>query len=421
MHLTIVALGSYGDVRPVVALGVGLTEAGYQVRVASFRTYTDFIQDHGLGFSPIEGDPQQTLQGQIGQGWQESGRNPIKFITTLRKLYSPESLKKALEDAVEACKGTDGVLYTALGAAGYHVAEMMGIPRLYLLLQPISRTRERPSIFIPEVNLGPAVNWVSHHLMEQLMWQTLRAEVNHWRVESLKLPVVPFWGPFNLLYQQKDPFLFGYSEQVVPRPADIPDCHYITGYWFLQSRDDWTPPAGLERFLKDEPKPIYIGFGSMSGHVARDLVGLTIEALERSNQRAVLVGGWAGAHERDFPDRIYACDYAPHEWLFPQMAAVIHHGGAGTTAAGLRAGVPTIIIPFMGDQTFWGRRVYELGVGPEPVRRKGLTAETLAERINQALSDQNMIREAVLLGERIRQENGVEEAVKIISRYIGIK
>ena len=173
MHLTIVALGLHGDVRPVVALGVGLRSAGYQVRVATFNAYADFVQEHDLEFAPIVGDPRQTLQGQTGQSWQESGNNPIKFLTTLRKLHSPEDLKKSLNDTVEACIGSDAILYTALGVAGYHVAEMMGIPSLYILLQPVTRTKEYPSILMPQWNLGAGYNWISHQITEQLMWQRL--------------------------------------------------------------------------------------------------------------------------------------------------------------------------------------------------------------------------------------------------------
>ena len=421
MHLTIVALGSRGDIQPVVALGIGLVNTGYQVRIASFQTYADFIRSNGLDFAPIEGDPHQTLQGQTGQAWQESGKDPIKFLTMLRKLNSPEHLRKALDDAVEACKDSDAILYTALGAAGYHVAEMMGVPRLYLLLQPVSRTQEQPSILMPQWNLGAGYNRISHQITEQLMWQTLRGPVNRWRQESLKLPPVPFWGPFNLLYKDKDPFIYGYSQHVVPRTIDMPDWHHTTGYWFLESQGDWTPQPELLEFLSVKPKPIYIGFGSMSGHSARNLAKLAIDAIGDTNQRGVLVGGWAEAHEISNPDYIYSCASIPHDWLFPRISAVVHHGGAGTTAAGIRAGVPTVVIPFMGDQPYWGQRIFELGVGPQPVMRKNLTVDLLAERINRALKDQSIVKKAAALGEKIREENGVEKAVDLIRYYFGSK
>jgi sterol 3beta-glucosyltransferase len=418
MHITIVALGSRGDVQPVVALGVGLKDAGYQVRIATFETFADFVRRHGMEFAPIIGNPRQTLQSQTGQIWQKTGKNPVKFITMLRKLFSPEHIKKSLNNTVEACNGTDAILYTALGAAGYHVAEMMGIPRLYLLLQPVSRTKEKPSILMPQWNLGAGYNWISHQITEQLMWQTLRVQVNRWRQESLKLPPIPFWGPFNILYQDKAPFIYAYSQHVVPSPNDIPDWHHVTGYWFLEMKSDWSPPPELIDFLSRDPKPIYIGYGSMSGRTARHLASLALEAVTMSGQRAVLLGGWAGAHDLNFPEHIYACAFAPHDWLFPQMAAVVHHGGAGTTAAGLKAGKPTVITPFMGDQPFWGKQVYDLGVGSKPILGKRLTVNRLADAITQAVTDQSIINRAADLGEKIRSENGVARAVDIIYQYL---
>ncbi|MGB2964842.1 MAG: glycosyltransferase [Anaerolineales bacterium] len=418
MHITIVALGSRGDVQPVVALGVGLIDAGYQVRIATFRTFADIVREHGLEFAPIIGDPRQTLQGQTGQVWQQSGKNPVKFITMLRKLFSPEHIRRSLNDTVEACRGTDAILYTPLGAAGYHVAEMMGIPKLYLLLQPVSRTREQASIFMPQWKLGAGYNWISHQITEQLMWQTLRVQANRWRQESLKLSPVPFWGPFNILYKEKAPLIYAYSQHVVPRPNDIPDWHHITGYWFLESRSDWSLPAVLIDFLSQSPKPIYIGFGSMSGPSARGLVKLAIDSVAAAKQRAVLVGGWAEAQDLPLTDNMYSCQFVPHDWLFPRVAAVVHHGGAGTTAAGLKAGLPTVVVPFMGDQFYWGKRVFDLGVGPEPVSRKNLSVDLLAEKITQVVNDQFMIKNAGDLGIKIREEGGVKRAVQLINKYL---
>jgi UDP:flavonoid glycosyltransferase YjiC (YdhE family) len=212
-------------------------------------------------------------------------------------------------------------------------------------------------------------------------------------------------------------FFYGFSEFVVPRPRDWPDWHYITGYWFLDGTDDWAPPVGLIDFLSSGPKPIYVGFGSMSGRTARELAGLAIEAVTLAKQRAVLLGGWAELPERDLPDHIYAIESAPHDWLFPRMAAVVHHGGAGTTAAGLRAGVPSVIAAFFADQPYWGRRVHALGVGPKPILRKELTPQRLAEAIAQAVTEREMQRRASALGEKIRSEDGVARAVERVSKY----
>jgi sterol 3beta-glucosyltransferase len=418
MHITVVALGSRGDVQPCVALGVGLRQAGYEVRIATYGVFADFVGHYGLEFAPVAGDPRQAMEGQAGQQWLESGKSLVKFVRRMRGLSTFESLNQGLNDTVEACRGTDAILYTVLGAAGYHVAESMNVPAIYLLLQPFSRSREIPSIFAPILPLGGVYNRWTYVVAEQLFWQMVRVPVNHWRRETLKLKPIPFGGPFDMLYQKQAPFIYGFSRYVVPQPHDWPDWHHITGYWFLNGAEKWSPPPELLRFLSGGPKPIYIGFGSMSGHLARHLADLAIEAVTMSKQRAVLLGGWAAVHDLDLPDSIYMMESAPHVWLLPRMAAVVHHGGAGTTAAGLRAGVPSVIIPFFGDQPYWGRRIDAFGAGPKPILRSDLTARRLADAIIQAVTDQSMQSRSATLGEKIRGEDGVARAVEIISRYV---
>jgi len=271
---------------------------------------------------------------------------------------------------------------------------------------------------VPALPLGGGYNWWTHLLSEQLLWQMVRAPLNQWRRESLNLKPMPFRGPFDLLYENHAPFIYGFSKFVVPRPGDWPQWHHITGYWFLDSANDWSPPAGLVDFLTREPKPICIGFGSMSGHIARRKAGLTVEAVTLSHQHAVLLGGWAVAHERDLPDHIYAIESAPHDWLFPRVSAVVHHGGAGTIAAGLRAGLPSVILPFMGDQPYWGQRVHALGVGPKPIMQNELTARRLADAITLARTDEEMNQRAAALGEKIRAEDGVARAVELVRWYV---
>jgi UDP:flavonoid glycosyltransferase YjiC (YdhE family) len=211
------------------------------------------------------------------------------------------------------------------------------------------------------------------------------------------------------------PYLYGYSPSVVPRPDDYPAWHHVSGYWFLDRDPSWSPPDTLVRFLEAGPKPISIGFGSMLGQDTEKLIDLAVRALQDSGQRAVLLGGWAVAGDLALPDSIFHIDAVPHDWLFPRMAAVVHHGGSGTTAAGLRAGVPSIVVPFFGDQPYWGRRVHALGVGPRPIQRKSLTVSKLAEAITMAVEDEGLRQNAAELGERIQAEDGVQSAVDFVS------
>ena len=419
MHITIIAVGSHGDVQPCIALGRGLKRAGYQVRIAAHGVFSTFVESYDIEFASITGNPRELMDQQPGQTWLQSGDNPLAFVRGLKKLTTRETIKQGQADALEACSGTNAVIYSMLGAAGYHVAEMLGVPSMYALLQPFSRTREFPAITAPGWSLGGSGNWLTHLIGEQLIWQMVRVPYNRWRREVLGLEPLPFRGPFDLLYQKHEPYLYGFSKNVVPRPSDWPDWHFTTGYWFLDNPLEWSPPPGMVDFISQNPKPICIGFGSMSGRITRRLAVPVLEAVRLSNQRAVLLGGWASIHEGELPDNIYAIETAPHDWLFPQMAAVVHHGGAGTTAAGLRAGVPSVVVPFFADQPYWGWRVQSLGVGPKYIMQKKLTAQNLANAISQAVTDKDIQYRARLLGEKIRTEDGVARAVEIVTNYLG--
>jgi sterol 3beta-glucosyltransferase len=194
---------------------------------------------------------------------------------------------------------------------------------------------------------------------------------------------------------------------------------HITGYWFQDALPEWKPPGDLEAFLDNGEPPVYVGFGSMSGRSPETLAAIVLEALAMSGRRGLLLTGWGGMQVMKVPENVFVISAAPHNWLFPRMAAVVHHGGAGTTAEGLRAGVPSVIVPFIVDQPFWGSRVNALGVGPEPIPAKNMTADKLAEAIRVATSDQDMKRRAAELGKAIRAEDGLANAERIVKQYLG--
>jgi UDP:flavonoid glycosyltransferase YjiC (YdhE family) len=254
-----------------------------------------------------------------------------------------------------------------------------------------------------------------------MMWQNYRAADNLARRQVLKMAPAPFWGAFASLQQQKLPILYGYSPQVIPSPKDWSDFIHVTGYWFLESPSGWEPPIDLVNFLQSGPPPVYIGFGSMVNSQPGETTDLVLQALARTGQRGVLSAGWGGLKKAALPETVCMIDSIPFSWLFPQMAAVVHHGGAGTTSMGLRAGVPSIVIPFMGDQPFWGQRVFELGVGPRPIPLRRLTVDRLVEAMRCALSDTVMREKAARLGERIRAEAGIARAVEVIEKFMDPK
>jgi UDP:flavonoid glycosyltransferase YjiC (YdhE family) len=383
MHITVLAVGTRGDVQPFVAVGSRLQAEGHRVRIGTHDVHESFVNSHGLEFANLGENPQELMRTHTGQEWLGSGRNPVKFWRKFYKLVD-RTVARGLADAHEACRGTDAIIYTFFGSAGMHIAEKLGVPRIFALLQPFTRTRAFAAPQIPPLMPGGTYNRLTYFVAEQMAWQLGRRWVNTWRAQSLGLPRIPIRGPMRDLYRYGEPFLYGFSEHVVPRPSDWPATHRISGYWFLDQASHWEPPETLADFLASGPPPV------------------------------ILLGGWAEAGSLDGSDDVLTITSAPHDWLFPRVSAVVHHGGAGTTAAGLRAGRPTLVVPFFADQPFWGRRVHELGAGPEPLSPKKLTADRLAQAILQTVTDPAIETRAGALGEKIREEDGVRRAAEII-------
>src|SRR5262249_31336952 len=194
-----------------------------------------------------------------------------------------------------------------------------------------------------------------------------RQPVNEWRRELLHLPPLSGGPLARQLDDRRLPILYGYSPAVLPKPPDWDERTHVTGYWFLDHLPDWRPPEGLVDFLRVGPPPVSVGFGSMRSQHPEAVTELVVEALARAGQRGILLTGWGGLRGIDRPERVFTVEAVPHDWLFPQVRAAVHHGGAGTAAAALRAGIPSVVVPFFGDQSFWGRRVAALGAGTKPI------------------------------------------------------
>jgi UDP:flavonoid glycosyltransferase YjiC (YdhE family) len=273
-------------------------------------------------------------------------------------------------------------------------------------------------MFLPiQRNLGGPLNRLTHVVFDTVLWLPVRRVVNKWRKEQLRLP--PLGTNYPRQYrQQQAPILYGFSPHVVPKPADWGDHVQVTGYWFLGSATDWQPPPKLVDFLEAGRPPIYVGFGSMNTRDPEETADVILQALTLTKQRGVLLTEWDGLSTFDSSDNVFVIRSVPFDWLFPRMAAVVHHGGAGTTAAGLRAGVPSVVVPFFMDQPFWGQRVADLGVGPRPIPIKRLSVERLAAGITTAITDQEVQKRAGVLGKRICAEDGVSRAVEVIDRYL---
>ncbi len=410
MKYGIITIGSQGDIDPFIALGKRLQSRGHHVRIAAFRKFEEYIRSEGFEYAPLAGDAAEVIRLLIGEAV-----SPFQYFRNLETLLNPVK-DKFLSDIVTACEGTDAILYSLLGAVSWHVAEKLHIPCFRVFFFPADPTGEFPAMTAPAVPLGPIYNRFTFACGDLLWTHSTRKLLNGWR-EDLGLPQIrPFSFPYRSLHGKPVPTLYAYSPLVAPKPSEWDENRYLTGYWVCDPKPDWEPDKALSDFLEAGSRPIYIGFGSMVGSSFGQILDIVLKSLCATKQRALLSAGWGGLEGQHLPEYVHQVGSVPHERLFRHVAAVVHHGGAGTTAAGLRAGVATVVVPFGGDQPYWGERVYQLGAGPKPIPRKKLNAERLSAAIAQAVGNREIIDNAGRIGEKLRAEDGAGNAVKIIEQ-----
>ena len=405
MHITILALGSRGDIQPYATLGHGLKSAGHQVRFATFASFAPLIAEHELEFHPVQGD----ARALVAQGGADM-LGLIRSFSALAKGYARDLSSPHLAETDLFINQLPAGLY------GYDLAEKYQVPMLMASVIPLARTNMFPLIGFPKLPI-PGYNKLTYHLGEQMAWQLFRSTINKWRQETLDLAPLPLTGYFDRVRTRQTIILNGFSHHVVPRPADwLPHIH-TTGYWFRES-EQWEPSAELRSFLEAGEPPVFIGFGSMPQKNPQQTTTILLDALRRSGQRGILHTGWGGLGTQSLPDHVFQIDYAPYDWLFPRMSMIIHHGGSGTTAYALRSGRPTCVVPFVFDQFYWGERIGQLGVGYRPIPYKKLTVDNLTRAIQFGVGDPQVKQSAFDLGQKIRSEKGLANAISIIENIL---
>lgn len=410
MHISIVAYGTWGDVRPSIALGLALKEAGYGVRLIVTEDFAGWVNDTGLDIHLLPVNNFKVLK-QVS-----TKTNPLSVILALHREIAP-ALVRAGHDLMTVAGDTDLFLVNEwlLGIVSA-IAEVHQLKLVNLATQPAIKTRAMPISTMPalpdRMPFREFYNMLSYDFAHYLRWFSYVRNLNSLRKTHLNLAALSPREYLDLL--DRIPSITLISQHVIPHPEDWPDHHHLTGFLFYDD-DDWRSPADLEEFIHSGETPVYVGFGSIHDHHPNETTGLILDALKYANHRAVLYKGWADLGQYDLPDSVYLLDYAPHRWLFPRMAAVVHHAGAGTSAAALRAGVPAVPIPHFGDQQFWARRLYQMGAGTTPLPRSRLNAVDLAERIARAVQDSQLRSRAADLGARISREDGAGRTVAAIN------
>lgn len=330
-RIVIFAAGSQGDIQPCLVLGKALQEAGFSIRLAAPENFASLARAHGVPLHPLRGDVRQIMAGPTGSRFMESGGGHLlQSIRAMRAMLGPIARQMA-DDALEAAREAEALISLAVFATlAQTIAAARKIPLILVEPTPLLPTRAYPAPGWPiQANLGGLHNRASGAAMLRVIWEWYRPFVNDLR---RRLRLRPLAGADFHLILASTPLLGAYSPAVIPRPADAPPTAHVTGYWFQDTPPGWRPPDGLEAFLQAGPPPVYVGFGSMGGQDPAALAALIHKALAQAGQRGLLLTGWGGLPAGSISSRVFTIDSAPHSWLFPRMAAVVHHGGAGTTA-----------------------------------------------------------------------------------------
>jgi sterol 3beta-glucosyltransferase len=412
MKITIITYGSRGDVHPFVALALGLQKAGHSVRLAAPHRFADLATPYNIPFAPLPGDP-ELMSAFVNNFGQHSFRAVQSMADYVFAIAAP-----VVRAALAACDDADLIVHSFfLTTVAHSLARARRIPDVSVQLIPMFMpTRAYPMIALPNIPPG-ALSYFTHWLTMQAYRYVIQfglGRLRHVDPENFNLRV--FW-PFDKSNPDPTPLLFAFSPIVLPQPADwkAPNLH-ITGYFFLESPEAYRPPRELLYFLAARDAPVCVTFGSMVNRESERIDALVRAALVRTRQRGIILTGWGGREPSQHTDDLFYGNAVPHDWLFPRCKSVVHHGGVGTTAAGLRAGIPNIIVPHAIDQPFWGKRVAAIGAGPAPIDLKQLSVERLTGAFAQA--DSPGLRErAREVGQRIGADDGVGEAVRLIEQY----
>lgn len=423
-RILLLAFGSRGDVQPILALAQGLTTAGYPITIGAGNNFRTWIEQRGFRFADVGVDMHELLNSNLGKEWTENSTNSAQEARNMKRVL--DAHRDAVGNALtEICADAD-VIISNLPTFGMAqaIAEKFNKQHIRVMLAPLTPTNDPAATMVPLYRWGSSpLNHMAAYAGIYFIYWITRDSIN-WLRTRLGLAA---WGYGDYVRAwNRMPVLYGVSPRLMPQdPRWLPHA-VVTGYWYDEWHHEdvfgWQPPAALAAFLERNPRPVYMGFGSMGAKDPQTTLIQMLQALDETGHPGIIYSGWAGLQDtpaaQNLPPHVFMLDGAPHDWLFPRMGALIHHGGAGTTATGVRAGVPATVVAHMADQPYWGRRLYELGVGAKPLARHRLSAAGLAQAIRTMLNDPHMQDRAAALGQQVRAEQGVIQAVAAIERFL---
>jgi UDP:flavonoid glycosyltransferase YjiC (YdhE family) len=417
MKITLLTAGSRGDVQPYLALASGLKKAGHQVCLASYAGFADWVTSYSVDFAAVTPLPAALTSSRKWRLWQKSGSDLIRFIRYYIEIADEARsyIETMLDDFWRASQDAELIVSSASGFVGLQIAQAKQVRHCWALFQPMTRTSAFPHFATPGgFRFGENFNSFTYQFAERIYLRLFGGAITHWLQTRVKAPIHLEQGQTMFSGSPPSPVLYGFSASVIPKPADWGENTYICGYWFLERPKPWQPSDELISFLESGVPPLYIGMENIRYPSQEALLKLILKALEISNQRALLFIGGREVDRHGLPHSVLLVNAVPHDWLFPHVSAVIHHGGAGTTGSALRAGVPSFGIPGFFDQPFWSRRIHEIGAGLPPIQPQRLTPQHLASAMHQLVNDNNLRDRSARLGEELRRENGIERAIEVI-------
>lgn len=415
MRVAVMTAGSRGDVAPYTGLGHGLARAGHQVTLVTHARFAPLAEAAGMGFHALPVDPRAELESAAGRALHRSTTGAGKLA---RMVAMARALVGQMTDGLlEAARAGDVLLLSgSVGPLGHTLAEGLDLPSMGVYLQPLAATGEFAPPLTGTRSLGRAGNRLAGRAVNAAV-DCIFADTTRALRARLGLPRTGMRAARRARERQDWPIFHGFSELVVPRPRDWRPGLQVAGYWWPHDPPQAHLPRRLQAFLDAGPPPVFVGLGSATVPDPGRISETVVRALRAARLRGVIQSGWSGLHAEG--EDMLTIDETPHSALFPHMAAVVHHAGAGTTAAALRAGIPAVPVPVQFDQAFWAARLTALGVSPGPLPLSRLTSATLATALLKATTEPGYRHRARDLATRIHQEDGVSPVLTAISRLTG--
>lgn len=397
MRIIIPTIGTRGDIQPYIALGLGLQTAGHQVVVASHPSLRQLVESYGVSFSPIGPDVDLGKEAALIRG--KSKNFVMGFLRVMK--FSFRMLEESHAELLELCKDQDLVVVSH-SAAGSIEAEQLNIPTVSATLMPMAIPVNDPNTSA----FGKAIGKLAGGLMGLVMTRPLD--------QIRKRVGLPKMGQYGISSPRLN--MIPLSSVVIPPNPYWEARHQMTGFWFAPAPQNWQPPADLADFLQKGQPPVVISLGAMaiSGDDAMQAALIAVKAVEKAGLRAIIQGWDEPMRQIKTSENIYHGGSIPHDWLLERSAAIVHHGGFGTTSAGLKAGIPSMAVPHIIDQFIWGQKLFDLGVGPKPLPRTKMSVETFSEALTDLTTNLKYQDNAREIGTKIRAEDGVAVAVRLI-------